>query len=114
MHLLKHRRVVANMIKRMSQQIHFRDSKISNKKKEPIHVGFSQYQSTRQQQEWQREPTPVGSTSHQQVRYQNRHYQNGAGLPYNNNNNNLFSLYGLQFRDDFVQRLRCLKLLFTT
>ena len=45
-------------------------------------MGFSQYQSTRQQQEWQREPTPVGSTSHQQIRHQNRHYQNGAGLPY--------------------------------
>ena len=32
----------------------------------------------------------------------------------NNNNNNLFSLYGLQFRDSFVQRLRCLKLVITT
>ena len=48
----------------------------------PTHVGFSQHQLTRQQQEWQQEPTPVGSSSPQWNQEQNGHHQDNARLPY--------------------------------
>ena len=81
-HLLKHRRVVANMIKRMLQHIHFRDSKISNEKRYPFMWGPPNISQPDNNRNGKGNLPPVGSTSHQQIRHQNRHYQNGAGLPY--------------------------------
>ena len=49
--------------------------------RKPTHVGFPQHQLSRQQ-EWQREPATVGSSSRQHIRQQDRYHQEHTGLPY--------------------------------
>ena len=55
--------------------------KRKQEKRKPTHVGFPHHQLPRQQQEWQGEPTPVGSSSHHHVGKHDRHHQDHTGLP---------------------------------
>ena len=50
-------------------------------KRKPTHVGFPHHQLSRQQQEWQGEPTPGGFSSHHHIGKHNRHHQDYTGLP---------------------------------